>query len=1192
MTPPFRYSPSGRDQGVALIIVLAFVVLLTGLIVAYFSRSMTDRQLSNSSFNQTKVDALAKSAVDVIVGDLKQEIVNGSTVTTTSSVSIYSPTSVANMLPMRSGNPPLVSGTDPIPNLVRISNHNDPTAPPLVSSRASNLVSTGTSANGRSISLARWNTHFLIPRVAGATATQTTPVASFTAPDWVFVTNQGPQTIGAPNTNVLGRYAFAVYDEGGLLDVNVAGYPSPSTASQSGAKGVLAYADLKQVGLTQGFVDDLTGWRNYASMQPNGAFGSFTALTASNAANFFNLVTANKTGFLKVNTSLWNNRTDQMFLSRQELLQYCSSAGVTSSAVSNALQYLGTFSRELNAPSWGPTQNAEDLGGNASYPYKDNRDAPTSINRFVPGVRFATGGTITSYRVDGSSFTYPVKAGEPLIQRRFPLGRLNWIGPGGPQNGGTAANIQACFGLKWDSTRGIWQYVGATGATEQADIKKLSDIAAEATVREPNFFELLQAGILAGSLALETHLSAGAAYNTHNYYTFHEGRLPLHVFRIGASILSQYEATNYPIVVEYNDTYAYPNPRPLPANFKASMPWQACGVDNLPYLNMFTALAGKDTTDASGSSLWYYLLFGVWNPHQTTSSSPMPKVRLHVKGTITVGNFYGDYASPVYAYGIAYPGYVATIDDTIELSNAGLTTADPHALLPGDVTPALGDGDSNGMAWTKLPSPGINGTVYAGYRLPNFKINMTKTPASQPPATEIQVWSSVWLWTNTDLLHPFNFWLEYQDPAGRWIPYNYHAGINDPATWITKSPGFASEYVGPVMYPSAAPVPVPPNPLQPIDPPSAFPPTVLGSTIFYFIKQHWETVDPRSLRFHHSQLQSAAGIPAWSAFLRGSIWSEKTDFTDPAAATYGYKGAQNIQAYFGPSGVGGTQWHPATLSRNNTPPPGWGGVSPSYNAPTAAAYTDPDGVQRIADSGLFTATPANGNGWQGDPYALSTTRKKDRPIILNRPFTSVGEMGYVARDYAWRTLDFFSPESADAGLLDLFTVAQTDSAVVAGRVNLNSRNSAVLNAVLCGGTKVDQPQTTISTAESKSIADAIVASTTSHPLINRAGLVANFRSPSDADARFTTLPTLPLSGTEDNQAKPQRESIIRALADVGQTRTWNLLIDVIAQAGRYPPNATSLAQFVVEGERRFWLHVAIDRFTGEVIDQQLEPVLE
>ena len=52
------------------------------------------------------------------------------------------------------------------------------------------------------------------------------------------------------------------------------------------------------------------------------------------------------------------------------------------------------------------------------------------------------------------------------------------------------------------------------------------------------------------------------------------------------------------------------------------------------------------------------------------------------------------------------------------------------------------------------------------------------------------------------------------------------------------------------------------------------------------------------------------------------------------------------------------------------------------------------------------------------------------------------------------------------------------------------------------------------------------------------------------------------------------------------------MIDVVAQTGRMTPNAKTLNDFVVEGEKRYWLHVAIDRFTGQVIAQQLEPVYE
>src|SRR5260370_17613283 len=33
-----------------------------------------------------------------------------------------------------------------------------------------------------------------------------------------------------------------------------------------------------------------------------------------------------------------------------------------------------------------------------------------------------------------------------------------------------------------------------------------------------------------------------------------------------------------------------------------------------------------------------------------------------------------------------------------------------------------------------------------------------------------------------------------------------------------------------------------------------------------------------------------------------------------------------------------------------------------------------------------------------------------------------------------------------------------------------------------------------------------------------------------------------------------------------------------------------LFEFIVEGEKRYWMHVAIDRFTGQVIGRQIEPI--
>src|SRR5947209_6010917 len=99
-----------RNQGAALLIVLAFVVLLTGVGVAYLSRTTSDRQVAHGSFNQSKADQLAASAMDNIIGDLRQEILRGSATPAPSFGSgnnvyyVYTPTSTANMVPRRSGN--------------------------------------------------------------------------------------------------------------------------------------------------------------------------------------------------------------------------------------------------------------------------------------------------------------------------------------------------------------------------------------------------------------------------------------------------------------------------------------------------------------------------------------------------------------------------------------------------------------------------------------------------------------------------------------------------------------------------------------------------------------------------------------------------------------------------------------------------------------------------------------------------------------------------------------------------------------------------------------------------------------------------------------------------------------------------------------------------------------------------------
>jgi hypothetical protein len=349
-----RKPPKGGtpNQAAALIIVLAFMALLTGLALAYFSHTAADRQLAQASFHDASADLLARNAQDIIVSSLKREI-------TVAGVNVTQ----ANVQPQRSG------GDASIPNLIRRSVRNDAIPPPGVPSFAS-AVSSGPvdSANPKrgEITRARWNSHYLIPAAA-----------TFTPPDWVFVTLLGPNP--APlASEVVGRYAFVVYDEGGLLDMNLAGFPSWAGSSADnpeptptpwqvnvGRKGTVAFADLDALPAapTSSQMNKIVGWRNYGTtkqtatsfrrfsfqLDPNiqqDAWGSYLldfgdAPYTDPSIYPFTSVPSDFPSY---------SRTDQAFMTRKELLRLQGSIGFSQ----GLLQYMGTFSRERNrpAPDW------------------------------------------------------------------------------------------------------------------------------------------------------------------------------------------------------------------------------------------------------------------------------------------------------------------------------------------------------------------------------------------------------------------------------------------------------------------------------------------------------------------------------------------------------------------------------------------------------------------------------------------------------------------------------------------------------------------------------------------------------------------------------------------------------------------------------------------------------------------------
>jgi hypothetical protein len=308
----------------------------------------------------------------------------------------------------------------------------------------------------------------------------------------------------------------------------------------------------------------------------------------------------------------------------------------------------------------------------------------------------------------------------------------------------------------------------------------------------------------------------------------------------------------------------------------------------------------------------------------------------------------------------------------------------------------------------------------------------------------------------------------------------------------------------------------------------------------------------------------------------------------------------------------------------------------SQNSPSNFCYEDADGIGRRAmggynsntsTTGLPLATAGNATYSSGNVSAgivTPTSQSQSRPIILHRPFRSVAEMSYAFRGTPWKNIDFFTPESGDTALLDVFCVNEPPAeAMVAGKVNLNTRQAPVLQAILSGAYRdewknLPTPPSSgallaLTAAETQNVANKLIGITTASdawrgPLTNISDLVGHFvpnaGSASGSDVyQYKSSTYAGLSGALDSSVYTTsstsstsiqrfRESAIRPLAACGQVRVWNLLIDVVAQTGRYPQSASGLSNFVVDGEKRYWVHVALDRFTGKIVDHQWEAVTD
>ncbi len=83
--------------------------------------------------------------------------------------------------------------------------------------------------------------------------------------------------------------------------------------------------------------------------------------------------------------------------------------------------------------------------------------------------------------------------------------------------------------------------------------------------------------------------------------------------------------------------------------------------------------------------------------------------------------------------------------------------------------------------------------------------------------------------------------------------------------------------------------------------------------------------------------------------------------------------------------------------------------------------------------------------------------------------------------------------------------------------------------------------------------------------------------------------------TSRSAGRRRKQTIARALAEAGQARTWNLMIDVIAQTGNYTPGPPDLTDPTNSSSKAKNGTGSISRLiatTERVLGTQLEEVVE
>ncbi len=1154
--------------------VISLVALLTVVTVTLLLVIGQASERSDNGIGGIHGDALARSAFETVLADLADEMEKGSPGAVVTELPDGRTSRLYNPRQTRAALRPTPSLQGGIPAGLPLIKQSQPDKsfhswPGGGSKRASDVSTAEGSGAVRSSS---WDAPRLLP-----------PDVQFdkgNAPTWVYIARDGSQPDdfsavlkqsrlgdGAANPEfVTGRYAYNLYDTSGTLDVNVAGFATSGgpSADRVGEKGSLAFADLTLLpGFAASGASALADWRHAWEDDPEEKY-----LRLSEGSGWQRMAD-----------------NDNVFLGRQDLLAFADKN--PSALPREALPHVTHFSRDLDAPTHAPDPRRAKVARKSSAGGNDAFGADFKVNPDLASI-----------------------AGDrtrPLLDRRFPLERLKYVAT--PQGSAPeeAERAEKYFGLRWED--GMWEYVHARA---NGDLYTLEDVPAD---REPNFFEILRSTVLVGSLARQYGPTGFFAED--QQLSMHrlggvDGSVNINIMEMGACLIDQYDTDQLPTGIRMPGT---------------ARPYYVFGKEDMPYLYRVSAIpyrgkilsdvtvydaAGKPAnTEAYEASM--VLQPSLWRPHQPTATGgTVPSVvRIRPQHVDPGGGslFYlfggwnmpgkgappgvpargqeGDYSfwkGPNYrvTHPELYPK-TFTGEEYLECQIPAGSTAfrEPQTVhskahgeiagytLGGNVTPVPVRQDD--LRWEGLPK---------GYKeVSGFLVGHALHARMEPGSGNDNRIGNGFFRGD-----PIEFMMEYQAPDGSWRPYQ--------RVEFTFKSTFSRHFDSGPNWESRS--------------------------------WYWTSflVDPRTSRF--------GGIAGTSRTWDGGDEWGALHWPEGAAIRYKKTRTETRGTYTAAAGV--WSWWTAP-----TPRCGWnyngevewwmsfshGGCvendKTAWDQTYTLAYRDPDEVQR---TGVASVNEYSKSMFVGNPmtrrHSVSSTGKLSRseslagrPVILNRPFRSVAELGQAFRGTPWRDIDFLYPKSPDSGLLDVFRLyedpdettaareaipeSEKQVPVVAGKVNINLASREVLAALLSGASR--ESDNRLASKEALDLAGVLHAELRAGgafggPIASRSELISRPADNKLEPVGLVTLLSNRFASPEDRSINDRREVVARALGDVTTVRAWTFLLDLVVQSGRLVPASTGLDNFEPVAERRFWVHFTVDRFTGDLLDVQWERVSE